>query len=204
MKAEETGDPATAQRQFGNPTSLKERCRDLWAFSKLVNEVPSTAIGIMPPGKRFPEDTDLWTPLIPDTQMRRRATRSVTLFGRLKDGVSMASSRKEMNALAARLVKEYPETDTGLTAAVENIAEITGVYNSRPMFVALWLAVGFVLLIACAGVANMLLARGAIVSLAIGSVSIKKSGLSEVLSRFGQSRRDQNGKRVGHHRRCHH
>jgi putative ABC transport system permease protein len=123
-----------------------------------VNDVPRTVVGVMPPGKRFPEETDLWTPLIPDTR-EDRSNRNVTLFGRLADGVSMARARTELGAIAARLAEEYPVNNKGLTAEVQPIAEITGAYNSRPLFVALWAAVGFVLLIACADVANMLLAR---------------------------------------------
>jgi putative ABC transport system permease protein len=126
-----------------------------------INEVPSTIIGVMPPRKRFPEDIDLWTPLIPNAQMEQRGNRTVTLFGRLAPGINMATAKTEMNAIAGRLAKQYPATNAGLTADVQTIAEITGAYNSRPLFAALWAAVGFVLLIACADVANMLLARGA-------------------------------------------
>lgn len=126
-----------------------------------VDEVPTTVVGVMPPGKRFPEETDLWTPLIPTAQMERRSERTVTLFGRMANGVTMAGARTEMSTIADRLAKENPETNKGLTASVQTIAELTGVYNARPLFVALWFAVGFVLLIACADVANMLLARGA-------------------------------------------
>lgn len=126
-----------------------------------IDDVPTTVIGVMPAEKRFPEDTDLWTPLVPDAQAQDRANRNVTLFGRLKEGVSMAAARRELSMIADRLAKEYPATDKGLTVNVHPIAEITGAYNMRPIFAALWAAVGFVLLIACADVANMLLARGA-------------------------------------------
>jgi predicted permease len=74
----------------------------------------------------------------------------------------MAGARADLSAIADRLAKQYPNTNQGLTAAyVNTIAEIYGAYNMRPLFAALWTAVGFVLLIACADVANMLLARGA-------------------------------------------
>jgi predicted permease len=85
----------------------------------------------------------------------------VTLFGRLREGVSMAAAQTESTALAGPLASQYPAANKSFVADIRSIAEITGVYNSRPIFVALWLAVGFVLLIACADVANMLLARGA-------------------------------------------
>jgi putative ABC transport system permease protein len=123
-----------------------------------VDDVPSTVIGVMPAGKRFPEDCDLWTPL---TTEFSRNDRSLMCFGRLAAGVNMAAARSELNIIAGQLAAEHPATDKGLTARVQPIAEITGVYSLRSLFAALWVAVGFVLLIACADVANMLLARGA-------------------------------------------
>ena len=126
-----------------------------------VNDVPASVIGVMPPGKRFPEETDLWVPLVPDAQLEQRSNRSVTLFGRLANGVSMANARREFDVLVRRLAAQYPVTNGNLTADIQPFALITGAYNMRPLFVALWTAVGFVLLIACADVANMLLARGA-------------------------------------------
>jgi predicted permease len=125
-----------------------------------VNDVPRTVVGVMPPGKRFPEDTDLWTPLVPGGGEEQRTNRGLTLFGRLADGVSIAAARTDLGAIASRLASQYPGTNEGLTADVQSIAQITGAYNMRPLFAVLWAAVGFVLLIACADVANMLLARG--------------------------------------------
>lgn len=126
-----------------------------------VNDLPTTIVGVMPPGKRFPEDTDLWMPLIPTTQTQSRSERSITLFGRLANGITTAAARTDLSMIADRLAKEQPDTNKGLTASVETIAELTGAFHMRPLFVALWCAVGFVVLIACADVANMLLARGA-------------------------------------------
>jgi len=126
-----------------------------------VNDVPSTVIGVMPPRKRFPEDADLWTPLVPDAQLRQRGNRSVALFARLKDGVSLAAARNELATVADRLARQYPASNKNLILNAQPIVAITGAYSMRPIFAALWAAVGFVLLIACADVANMLLARGA-------------------------------------------
>jgi putative ABC transport system permease protein len=124
-----------------------------------VDEVPRVVIGVMPPGRRFPEETDLWVPLVPDAALERRNSRGLMLFGRLRDGVSLASARAELSALAHGLAVQYPGTNKDITAEVRPIMEITGLYYMKPLFFALFGAVGFVLLIACADVANMLLAR---------------------------------------------
>lgn len=126
-----------------------------------VNDVPATVIGVMRPRERFPEDADLWTPLVPDAQLKQRGNRAVALFARLKDGVSLAAARNELAMVGDRLAHQYPGTNKNLTLTAQPIVAITGAYSMRPIFAALWAAVGFVLLIACADVANMLLARGA-------------------------------------------
>ena len=119
-----------------------------------LDDVATTVIGVMPSGKRFPEDCDLWTPLPSNFAL-------LFLFGRLRDGVNIAGARAELGTLAHGLAERHPGTNKGLTADVRPIAESTGVFTLRKLFAALWVAVGFVLLIACADVANMLLARGA-------------------------------------------
>ena len=124
-----------------------------------VDEVPRVVIGVMPPGRRFPEETDLWIPLVPDAARERRNARELMLFGRLGDGVSLASARAEFSALAKGLATQYPDTNKDMTADVRPIMEITGLFYMKPLFLALFGAVGFVLLIACADVANMQLAR---------------------------------------------
>lgn len=70
-----------------------------------VDEVPRVVIEVMPPGRRFPEETDLWTPLIPDAAREKRDNRELMLFGRLGDGVKMATARPEVAALPGRLVR---------------------------------------------------------------------------------------------------
>ncbi|HXN21142.1 MAG TPA: ABC transporter permease [Candidatus Dormibacteraeota bacterium] len=126
-----------------------------------LDEIPRVVIGVMPPGRRFPEETDLWTPLITDAAREKRDNRNLTLFGRLGDDVSLASARAELSAMARRLAQQYPNTNKDITADVRPIIEIYGAYFMRPLFLALFGAVGFVLLIACADVANMLLSRAA-------------------------------------------
>ncbi|HXW55155.1 MAG TPA: ABC transporter permease [Candidatus Cybelea sp.] len=124
-----------------------------------IDEIPHTVIGVMPPGRRFPEETDLWVPLVPDAARERRESRSLMLFGRLRKGVPLASVRAEMTSLAGALAAQYPNTNKGITAVVMPVKQLYGLYYMEPLFLELFVAVGFVLLIACADVANMLLAR---------------------------------------------
>ena len=122
-----------------------------------VDAVPRTVIGVMPAGMRFPEDTDLWIPLT----VGGLQSRDFLIFGRLADGVKLAAARAEIDTIARRLASKYPDTFKNPVADVRPILAIYGVYDSRPMLIAILCAVGFVLLIACADVANLLLARAA-------------------------------------------
>ena len=121
------------------------------------DDVPTTIVGVMPSGMRFPEDTDLWTPLRPTST----DARNLMLYGRLVPGATLASARSEMAVLTSSLVAKYPETLKDVTLSLRPFLEIIGVYDSRQGFLTLFCAVGFVLLIACADVANLLLARAA-------------------------------------------
>jgi predicted permease len=136
-------------RYGGDPSILGRTVR--------VDDVPRSVIGVMPPGMRFPEDTDLWIPLAPVTT----GAPNLMLFGRLSPGVSLKTARSEVATLATSLAANHPETFKGLVVGLMPFLEVIGVYNARPFFLTMFCAVGFVLLIACADVANLFLARAA-------------------------------------------
>jgi putative ABC transport system permease protein len=122
-----------------------------------VDEVPRVVVGVMPPGMRFPEDIDIWVPLAAS----RADNGDPTLFGRLADGVKLAGARSAMDTIARRLANKYSETFKGMDFNVSPVLILYGAYAMRPFLVVVLCAVGFVLLIACANVANLLLARAA-------------------------------------------
>jgi putative ABC transport system permease protein len=123
-----------------------------------VDEVPRVVVGVMPPGMRFPEDIAIWVPLTAS----RADDEDPTLFGRLADGVKLAAARSAMDTIARRLANKYSDTFKGLEFNVNPVLVLYGVYAMRPLLVIVLCAVGFVLLIACANVANLLLARAAV------------------------------------------
>jgi len=124
-----------------------------------------TVIGVMPPSFKFPLDTekkiDYWTPLGPEVDERSRTQRGLIYLSvvvRLREGVALAQAQTELTAIASSLEAQYPDTNTGRRVrAIPLHDDLVG--NIRPALLALFGAVGFVLLIACANVANLLLAR---------------------------------------------
>jgi predicted permease len=126
-----------------------------------VNEIPSTVIGVMPEGFRFPGNADLWQPIgvMPDLLKQQRSTRNFQVFGRLTPDASRDQAQAELDAIAQRLTQEYPDTNKDVKALVQPYHERVNGGPIRAVFLSLMGAVAFVLLIACANVANLLLAR---------------------------------------------
>jgi predicted permease len=124
-----------------------------------LNGEPVVVIGVMPPGIRFPTRADLWTQVIPNADNLNRKRREYSVVGRVRPGVSRAEAQAEMTGIAARLAAEYPDTNKDLTAVMNTFNERFNGGEIRILFLALQGAVGFVLLIACANVANLQLSR---------------------------------------------
>ncbi len=128
-----------------------------------IDALPTTVIGVMPPGFEFPTSApvEAWAPLtfdLKDVHGQSRRARSLTVVGRLADGATMAEAQNELSVLARRIATTYADSNAGWSARVVAAHEQL-VAASRPALMVLMGAVGFLLLIVCANMANLLLAR---------------------------------------------
>lgn len=139
--------------------------RDILNHPILVNGQPRAVVGVMPHGFRFPEsagsdlEKGLWLPLQRTPEMEsERGDSFFAIVGRLKPGVTLDQNRGDLNAIAQRIREQDPKTASDLSfRAIPYQEMLTGPVT--PVFLALAVAVGLVLLIACANVANLLIAR---------------------------------------------
>jgi predicted permease len=117
----------------------------------------------MPEGLKFPLNADLWQPLalMPRLAELKRDARNLEGFARLAQGVTVAQARAELSTIAVRLAHDHPDTNTSIRPTVMTFNERYNGGQIQLVFLALMGAVGFVLLIACANVANLMLARSA-------------------------------------------
>ena len=154
------------QRRFGGEADIVGRTITL-------NGIPRTVIGVMPEGFNFPratemphvynlpEKSDLWTPIAKDASFWEKTTqRQFILIGRLKVGVTEAQAQFEMEGIAARQATALPETHEGWRVWLTPLFNQVVGQTRTPLLVLLG-AVGFLLLIACANIASLLLARAA-------------------------------------------
>jgi len=143
------------KRRFGADPAIVGR-------TLILNAQPFTVVGVMPAGfKGIGEATDLWLPFAgyaPAAVMAERGTRGFAALARLKPGVTLEAAQRDVDAVAKQLEAEHPDTNEKRGVEVSPLdVELVG--ELRPALRTLMAAVAFVLLIACANVANLLLAR---------------------------------------------
>lgn len=131
-----------------------------------LDDHPYEVVGVMPREFSFPDpEVELWAlfAVIPEQEipLRLRPVRLLAAVGRLADGVSVEQAEAELTGIAKALADEYPDTNEGLEAAVVVPLREAIVGDVRSTLVVLLAAVGFILLIACANMANLMLVRGA-------------------------------------------
>ena len=146
------------QRRFG-------AARDVVGQQVTLDGEPYTIVGVMPPGFQFAPfwatHAEAWVPLNLGRRLNDRRGQSLRVFARLKQGVTLGQAQAEMEAISRRLAEQHPRENEGLTVSVDPLHEKV-VGKSRPALLVILGAVGFVLLIACANVANLMLARSAL------------------------------------------
>src|SRR6267143_2514619 len=125
-----------------------------------INGKQVTIVGVMPKGWRFPEICDIWMPLQMEEKENPRGNFFLDCIGKVKKGVSIEQARAELEAITARIAVQHPETNNGIGVHVTPFREEM-VRNFKTLTLLVMGAVLFVHLIACANVANLLLARGA-------------------------------------------
>ena len=136
------------------------RVRDVLGRTIVANGVPRTVVGVMPRGFRFPNTEQAWLPIEVDPlAFKRGEGPRYPVLGRLRDGVSARRARIELAALADRLDREYPQANQGADPTVRTLKQAlvpAGLFGLFYMLLAVALGV---LLVGCANVANLLLAR---------------------------------------------
>ena len=144
------------ERRFGSDPTIIGRPINLDGQS-------FTVVGVMRRGFQFPSRTDqLWVPIaFSAKEAGQRGNHYLEVIARMKPGISLEQAQAEMTTIATRLQQQYPQTNTSIGAVITPLHEHV-VGNIKPALLILLGAVAFVLLIACANVANLLLARAAV------------------------------------------
>ena len=141
------------QRRFGGAPDVVGR-------QITLSDVQGTIVGVMPAGFNYPGETELWTEFSMTAREQVRDNRFLNAVGRLKPGVPLAQAQAELDTISQRLEQNYKEFNTGWSVRITELRERL-VGELRTSLLILFGAVAFVLLIACANVANLLLARAA-------------------------------------------
>jgi putative ABC transport system permease protein len=143
------------QKRFGGDPAILSK-------TVMLDGKKFEVVGVMPKDFSFPQATELWVPINFDASpdMKQRKAHFMRPIGKLKPGVTLEQAQADTDVIARRLEEQYPDSNTGWNLRLVSLREQL-VGNTRPTLLLLFGAVGFVLLIACANVANLLLVRAA-------------------------------------------
>jgi putative ABC transport system permease protein len=139
------------QKSFGGDRNIAGRTIQL-------SGATYTILGVMPPNFDFPNRAEAWRPLVIDPKQLNRGPHYLRVIGRLKPGVSLTEAQADLSLIASRLAQEHPDKIAGHGVRLESLRDVVIGDISSALYILLG-AVAFVLLIACANVANLLLAR---------------------------------------------
>jgi putative ABC transport system permease protein len=134
--------------------------QDIVGSQLKIGQKLATVIGVLPPGFRFPEDADVWLPRERFEVLPSRSAHNWSAVGRLKEGTSLAQARAELGAIAQRIKQQSAEKMQMASVAILPLQQALTSRVSKVMLILLG-AVGFLLLVACANVLNLLLAQAA-------------------------------------------
>jgi predicted permease len=128
-----------------------------------INDIPTTIVGVLPEGSQFPFNTEVWLPLhqMIGLEEQKRNARPLNVLGHLAPGLTREQAQSEMINISKRLEEQNRETNKDIQARVRTFNEQQNGGPIRTVFLSMMGAVAFVLLIACANVANLLLSRAA-------------------------------------------
>jgi putative ABC transport system permease protein len=144
------------ERRFGKRA-------DIAGLAVQINGAPATIIGVMPDGLDFPTQGDMWMPIAhtPALLQRGLTPGGFIVFGRLRDGAALEDARTELAAINRRLEVDYPATNRNVFTKITTYSVLIAGENAPKIFGELWAGACLVLLIACANLANLTLARTA-------------------------------------------
>jgi putative ABC transport system permease protein len=156
---DQPGAPPVLLLGYGIWNDRYGRSPDVIGRSVRVNSKPATIVGVMPAGLKFPNNEDMWMPLVPDSDFEDRSHHWLQVFAVRKPGVAIGQVSADLSRIAARISADHSQENKNIGVQVQTFHER---YNGGPIkmvFLLMLASVGFVLLIACANVANMMLGR---------------------------------------------
>jgi putative ABC transport system permease protein len=152
--------PVTAMVSYAYWKQFLGATKDLSALRLKIDAQPAAVVGVMPPGFRFPDNTDVWVPREIYETYPSRTAHNWRVIGRLREGMAVEGSRVELTGIAQRLEQQFGHDTAMVGVAMEPLREAM-TSNVRPALIILFGASSFLLLIACANVVNLMLAQAA-------------------------------------------